>query len=386
MKATKLYLQPNLQIIFAVTLMAVLGVANITPAFPGIMRELGIKPQAVGYLITIFTLPGIFLTPVLGVLGDRIGRKKILFLSLLLFGIAGGACSFARDFSILMLLRFVQGIGAAALGSLNVTIIGDLYSGRERAAAMGYNASVLSIGTASYPAIGGALALLGWYYPFALSFLAIPIGFWVYFSLDSPEPKKQEYLRDYLKNAWISMRNRRVFVLFILSTVLFIILYGSYLTFFPLLISQSFSESSLIIGIMMSCMSLTTAVTSSQMGRLSNRFPQSTLLKVSYLLYAPALVLMPFMPSLGLLLMPIIIFGLAHGMNVPCVQTLLADLAPQEYRAAFMSINGMVLRLGQTLGPVIMGLVFSIAGITGTFYVGALFALGAFALLMTTFD
>jgi ACDE family multidrug resistance protein len=149
----KVYKDHNLLVLFGVTLMAVLGVSSVTPAFPRIRDALGVTSTEVGLLITIFTLPGIFLTPVLGVLSDRHGRKKILTPALLLFGVAGGACVFARNFELLVLLRFLQGMGAAALGTLNVTIIGDIYSGRERSAAMGYNSSVLSIGTASYPGI-----------------------------------------------------------------------------------------------------------------------------------------------------------------------------------------------------------------------------------------
>ena len=93
-----------------------------------------------GLLITVFTSPGIVMTPLLGVLSDRYGRKKILVPALLLFGIAGGAC--ARDFSLLnahapiedrgafmatngMSLRAGQTIGplfmASAAGTLGLT-------------------------------------------------------------------------------------------------------------------------------------------------------------------------------------------------------------------------------------------------------------------------
>jgi ACDE family multidrug resistance protein len=125
------------------------------------VREVGVSSGQVGLLITIFTLPGIVMTPVLGVLSDRYGRKKILVPALLLFGLAGGACAFASSFDILLALRFFQGMGAAALGTLNVTVIGDIYEDRERASALGYNSSVLSVETASYPAIGGLLATFG---------------------------------------------------------------------------------------------------------------------------------------------------------------------------------------------------------------------------------
>jgi len=368
------YLDTNLQLIFGITLSAVMGVSSITPAFPAMARELGIPVHSVGLLITVFTLPGIFLTPVLGVLADLWGRKRILVPALMLFGIAGGACGFVRDFDLLLVLRCLQGVGAASLGSLNVTLIGDLYSGNELAAAMGYNATVLNIGTASYPAIGGILATVGWFYPFFLPLIAIPMGFAVLFSLNNPEPKNKQNFKIYLGNAWRGVKSRQILILFLTSVVTFIILYGPYLTYLPILLSHSFQASSFTIGIIMSIMSLTTALSSSQLGRLSKRYSHKTLLRAAFIFYAVALVIIPFIHSLWLLIIPIVIFGMGHGMTYPNIQTLLAALAPPENRGAFMSINGMVLRLGQTLGPVLMGIVFIGWGFQGVFLAGAVFS------------
>ena len=64
-------------------------------------------------LIVAFTLPGALFTPVMGVLGDRVGRKKVLVPSLVLFGLAGAACGLARDFETLVALRFLQGAGSS---------------------------------------------------------------------------------------------------------------------------------------------------------------------------------------------------------------------------------------------------------------------------------
>jgi hypothetical protein len=71
-------------------LVAELGVSTLTPAFPAISREFGISGGQVGLLITVFTLPGVVLTPMLGVLSDHQGRRKIRVPALLLFGAAGG--------------------------------------------------------------------------------------------------------------------------------------------------------------------------------------------------------------------------------------------------------------------------------------------------------
>lgn len=358
--------------------MAIMGVSSITPAFPNMIDALRISPQEIGLLITLFTLPGIFLTPVLGVLADQWGRKRILVPSLFLFGLAGAACTLIRDFHLLLLFRFFQGIGGAALGSLNVTIIGDLYDGRDRSAAMGYNASVLSVGTASYPVVGGAMALFGWYFPFLLPLLALPVGLSVLFRLRSPEPKQQQHLRTYLKHAWQSIANIQVIGLFVASIVTFIILYGSYLTYFPLLIDNRFGGSSFIIGVLMSSMSLTTAITSSQLGNLTKRFRERTLLKVAFVFYAFGLIIIPVTSHLWLLLIPTILFGIGHGLNIPNIQTLLAGWAPMKQRAVIMSLNGMVLRTGQTLGPIIIGGIYTFWGLDGAFLGGAGFAVAMF--------
>lgn len=379
----RLYLDTNLQIVFGVTLTAILGVSSITPAFPMIAQALNISPEKIGLLITVFTFPGILLTPVLGILADRFGRKRILVPSLMLFGLAGSSCFFIRDFNLMLLLRFIQGVGAASLGSINVTIIGDLYSGKQRSAAMGYNASVLSVGTASYPLIGGALATLGWYYPFILPLTAFPIGFLVLFSLKNPEPLNKQGLIEYLSHAWQSIKKRQMIGLFILCTITFIILFGSCLTYIPLLIGHVFGKSPFVIGLIMSCMSLTTALTASQLGKLVKIYSEKTLLKAAYLLYALSLLIIPFVHNVWMLIIPIVIFGLGHGINFPNIHALLAGLAPMNQRAAIMSINGMVLRVGQTLGPLLMGLVFTMWGLEGTFFAGAGFAICMFIIVLT---
>ncbi|MDF1535800.1 MAG: MFS transporter [bacterium] len=377
-KTIRVYRNPNLRIIFAVTLMGVLGVASITPAFPRIIQDLGIEAGRIGLLIIVFTLPGIFLSPFLGILADRFGRKRILVPSLALFAVAGGSCGLVRDFNLLLVLRFFQGAGGSALASLSATVIGDLFEGRARAAAMGYNASVLAVGTAAYPAVGGMLALFGWHYPFLLPFLALPVAWLVFFRMDTPEPSRKQGLSEYLKGAGVILANRRVIGVFMVSVATFIILYGSLLTFFPLLASRRFGASTLAIGLIMSCMSITTGITSTQLGRLTRTFSEASLIKISFLFYGAALAIIPVAPSLEFYLVSSFIFGLGHGMNIPCIMSLMAGYAPMEHRGVLMSVNGTVLRLGQTLGPLVMGLAFTLWGITGPFFAGAVLAVLVF--------
>jgi len=378
----KIYLDTNLQIIFGITLTYIMGVASITPAFPRIVKDLNISAKDVGLLISVFSFPGILLTPFLGVVADRWGRKRVIIPFLILFGIAGGLCFFVRDFKLLLILRLIQGIGAAPLGSLTVTIIGDLYSGKELVAAMGYNSSIRSIGSAAYPAIGGALAMMGWHYPFILPVIAVPIGFLVLSTLKIPEPENELHIREHLNIIWKKLRNRRIAGLLVISIIIFIMLFGSYMTCFPLLLGNSFGASPIIIGLIMAGVSLIAAFTSSQLGKIIKLFSKKAILKMSFILYALALLIIPLISQLWLFFIPVIIFGIAHGMSIPVIQALFAEAAPLKYRATFMSVSGMTFRVGQTLGPLLMGMVISIWGIGGAFFAGAALSIAMFTIVL----
>lgn len=364
----------NITVIFLITLTSVMGVASITPALPQIVERFNITPTQVALLITVFTLPGIFLAPFAGLMADKWGRKKILFPSLLLFGIAGVACFFTRDWQLLLILRFFQGIGGASLGSLNVTLIGDLFSGERRTQVMGYNSSVLSIGTAIYPGVGGALAMFGWQFPFLLTLLAIPTAVLLVRCLNNPEPTKPVSFIDYIKEVWGYINKKTVWGLFLVNILMFVILYGSYLTYLPQFLTERFHAEPWQIGFAMSGFSVVTAITSSQLGRIQRKLKPLQVFKLGFVLYGVSMITMAFVSQAWQLFFPLICFGFAHGMLVPSIPNALVTFAPINVRAGFMSINGMILRLGQTLGPVIIGLFYLVGGTSFAFIGGAIMA------------
>lgn len=355
--------------------MAVLGVSSIAPVLPDIQQHFMISKQKTALLIVVFTLPGMLFSPLIGILADRLGRRLVVSVALFIFGIAGSLCAFIPDFNFLLIMRFLQGTGGAALATLNVTLIGDLFEGNKRSTAMGYNASILSIGTAVYPFIGGSLAIMGWNYPFLLSALAIPIGLLVLVKIKLPDHRSQENLGGYLLNALKQMYKKDIIAIFSLSLLTFIILYGGLVTYFPFHLEQNFDFGSLEIGIALAIVSIFTAISSSQLGKLSKRFSNTSILTFAFILYFIALFMIPFINKAIILIIPMFIFGLAQGINIPNLYSMLAGKAPGPYRAAFMSINGSVLRGGQTLGPAIVGIFYNYWGIYGLFWGCATLAL-----------
>lgn len=361
----------NIYVIFTITIIAVMGVASLTPAFPSISKALHLTKSQVGLLISVFTLPGIVLTPITGVIADRFGRKKVLVPSLILFAFAGFACFWFHQFTWLLIFRFIQGIGAASLGALNTTLIGDFFKGKDRPKVMGYNASVLSLSAAIYPLIGGIMATVAWYYPFLLPLLALPVGFLVIFVLEEPKIEKTKSMASYFKAVGVSIKRKEVIVIFILSILTFVMLFGAFLTYIPFILNQRFHLDSSYIGVVLSLSSITAALVASQNGRLTNKFGHLALLKVAFTLYIIINIMIPNIHGFYIIIIPILLFGTAQALNIPSLQTIIANLAPDNLRGIFMSINGMVLRLGQTIGTLVIGVGYSIGGLEGAYYFGA---------------
>lgn len=364
-RPTRILAHRNLHVVFAVTMMVVMGVSSVAPAFPRIKQALGLSAMEVGWLVTAFTLPGVFLTPLFGVAADRWGRKAVLVPSLVVFGIFGAACSLADTFAGLLALRFMQGVGAAPLGVLNATLIGDLYQGRERTTAMGFNAGVLSLGTTVYPALGGALAHFGWHYPFILPVVALPLAGWVAMALDAPMPRRSSGFGDYVRGTLRLVLAPRALGLFALTAATFLILYGLAITYLPLYLHSRFDASASVIGAIIAAASLTTALMAGLLGKIARLLPLKVVVMAGFACYAGSALTLPLCPTAWWTIAPVLLFGMGQGLNIPAVQTLLTASAPMERRGAFMSVNGMVLRIGQTVGPMVMGLAYAWWGMDG---------------------
>lgn len=376
-----LLLDRNLHVVFSISFIVVMGVSSLTPVFPAVVEAFGISPEQVGLLITFYALPGILLTPVYGVLADRFGRKKVLVPALVLFAIAGSACSLARDFQVLLALRFLQGIGGASLGFLTATLVGDLYQGARRTEAMGYKASVLSISSAVLPMFGGGLALLGWYVPFALPIFGLFVGGAVLYILELDPTRAEVSFTSYLSDAWAGMRTPRVVGLYLATLLSFVVLYGAYMTFIPLHLSGRFGASPPAIGLIMTLGSLTTAATASRLGVISRFVSPDRLLPVAFGLFAISFFMIPLATGYWWVALAVGIFGVGQAWNYAVVLTLLAGEAPEEHRAVFMGVNGMVIRIGQAAGPVIMAAVFAFGGMRTVFFTASGVCVAVFVLL-----
>lgn len=336
--------------VFGITLLVTSGVSSLIPALPLLAQTFHVPIELSGLIVAAFALPGFFCIPLAGILSDRYGRRAVLLPSLLLFAAGGAACAIATSFTELLGCRVVQGIGSASLGILYNTIIADTWDGEARARMMSRNALVLGLGTAISPALGGALALLGWRMPFLLSLLALPL-LCIAPSALLARPQASVSFRIYLGNVFRCLRAPETLRILGLGFGSSILLFGPVVTCFPLIAHQSFNAEAFDIGIIMAAASLISGIAAWRLGPLFSRLPARRLLSRGLVLYTLSFCAMPFMPSLAWLTLPLLLFGFAQGITIPLTALLLTARAPTGQRAALVSTNAMGMRLAQTLTP-----------------------------------
>jgi len=332
---------------------------------------LAISRVQVGWVVTAYSLPGILSAPLAGIGADRLGRKRVLVPTLFVFGVAGGACALARSFPVLLGLRAVQGLAAAPLVGLAITIIGDRYEGTRRAAAVGYNATALNVGAAAYPAVGGMLAAIAWYVPFALPLLALPVGTAVAWRLEAPAVDSRsdiEGFQGYLRKVGDRLRDRRVFGLLAVNFGIFVLIFGAFLTYVPELLDTRFGASSVAAGAVLAAASVSSALVATQIGRLTTWIAPRRLIQGSLVIDGVALALMPLAPGVWGVGAASLLYGVAQGLNQPALQTRLTELSSEAFRGVILSLNGMILRLGQAVGPLLLGLALVVGPIEIVFY------------------
>lgn len=376
--ANRVHIDASLLIIICISLIAIGGVVGINPVMPNIAKSLNISPQNIGLIMTSFLIPSTVGTLVFGALADRFGIKKILIPSLLIFGIGGILCASANNFRSLLEWRFLTGIGAANLESLELTLISDLYSGKMLTSAMGFNAAIIGIAATLYPVIGGILGEASWRYPFLLSAFAFPVAFLIAqkLKITPKQNKTQKFnLNIYLKTTFNNLKNPQVLGLLFTVFSLFVIELGAFYVYVPTFASTKLGASGASIGILLSSQSITFSFVASQLGFLASRLSEKSLIVLGFILAGLSLIIMPAMHSTWLLIIPCIIFGVALGLIMPTLQVMLAEIAPEGCRAGFMALNVTVQSLGRALGPLLAGIAFSAWGMQGVFYSSAVLSI-----------
>jgi EmrB/QacA subfamily drug resistance transporter len=153
---------PVLIAVMLSTALVALDQTIVSTAVPSIVHDLGGFRQF-PWLFSVYLLAQAATVPVNGKLADLFGRKPVMYYGIAVFLLGSVLCAVAWSMPLLILARGLQGLGAGAVQPIGMTLIGDVYSLRERAKVQGYVASVWGISSVVGPTLGGAFSqLLSW--------------------------------------------------------------------------------------------------------------------------------------------------------------------------------------------------------------------------------
>lgn len=170
---------PVLLAVMLSTALVALDQTIVATAVPSIVRDLG-GFREIPWLFSVYLLAQAATVPVYGKLADQFGRKPVMYVGIGTFLLGSVLCGLAWSMPTLIVARGLQGLGAGAVQPIGMTIIGDIYTLRERAKVQGYVASVWGISSVIGPAFGGAFSqLLSWRFIFWVNIPLCLLAAWM---------------------------------------------------------------------------------------------------------------------------------------------------------------------------------------------------------------
>jgi MFS transporter, ACDE family, multidrug resistance protein len=349
----------TVQIVLISTALAPLGVPLISPALPVFRNVFEITDAQTSLLISTYFLVGIVLSPFIGILADRIGRKRVLVAGLLAFGVLGGAMAIAPTFEILLVLRIAQGTAAAAIFITTVTIVGDVFDGVQRNAVLGANVAVLSATAALFPVLGGALAGIAWNAPFLVYLVAIPVAVFAQVALDEPHHASNGQGITYLADAARSIVTPSLLALFAVAFITEFLLFGVIFTAIPFVLATTLTP--ILIGAVILVSEAASMVVAASSGRLARYFSNEWLIVIGFACYAVGFAGTWATSGLIDTMAAVVVIGVGVGLLMPVVDAAVSDRVSTENMAGAMSLRNSTTFLGRTVGPIVFaGLAISL--------------------------
>ncbi len=159
--------------LMVVMLLASLSQMVLSSALPTLVGELG-GAEHLAWVITAYLLASTITMPVYGTISDRVGRKPMLLVAVLLFVVGSVLGGLATDMTTLIIARAVQGLGGGGLMVLSQAAIADVVPARERGKYMGVMGGVFALSSVAGPLLGGFFTEgPGWRWTFWMN---VPLG------------------------------------------------------------------------------------------------------------------------------------------------------------------------------------------------------------------
>jgi MFS family permease len=354
----------SFQLLLLATMLPPLGSAIISPILDSLIDPLGTTPVDVGLMISLFTAPAIVFIPIAGGLGDRYGRKPVLFGSLLMFGVAGVAIAFTTDFQIVLALRALQGLGFSGILPMIITSVGDLYGDRREITAQGIRFAGSGLTATVFPVLSGLLVALAWQYPFFLYGISIPIALAIHLWFHEPEDIEANEGRSdgFQVHRLLAVLIRPRVAATVLGRSLPIIIWIGLITYNSIVVVRVLGASSAAAGLVVALGSFAYAASASQAGRLTKLLgSQLRVLVSSNLVLAAGFALFLLAPNVPAASIGALVLGFGFGLLLTLYRSLITGLGDISLRGSIVGVSEAADRIIATATPLLMSVGIALA-------------------------
>jgi MFS family permease len=350
----------------------VFAAASLTPALPAMQEHFADLDNVGLWVKLVIAIPSLFIllgAPVIGIGVDSVGRKSILVISIILFGLFGTLGFFIPSIFGILVSRALLGLATAGITTSVITLIGDYYSGQARVKLLGLQAAFIGIGAVTALLIGGVLADYNWRNPFLihlLAFLLLPL---ILFVIREPEGIVKKPQSSSTESAQTTqdlpieepslleskdMGESKKLVIFIYVVALLgeVMLYlvPVHLPFYLQAMTGANAKQN---SIAIAAMSLFFIIGSLLFAKLKERLDYMTVVVLSLGLVSIGYEIVGLVNDYALVLLGLTICGLGAGFLIPNLDSWLTAIVPSTYRGR--AVGGLTAStfLGQFLSPIL---------------------------------
>ena len=338
---------------------AFLGIGLVIPVLPTLMNELHISGEVVGYMVAVFAVAQLIVSPITGRLIDKIGRKIMIVIGLFIFSASELLFAIGEGVPELFASRVLGGISAAFIMPAVTAFIADITTNETRSKALGYMSAAISTGFIIGPGIGGFLASYGTRVPFFFAAgLALFAAIFSWIMLKEPARQIVEELD--AKKPGLG----RIFapMYFIVFVIIFVLSFGlaSFEGVFSLFVDHKFGFTPTDIAIVITGSGIVGAVAQVLLfDRLTKWMGEKRLILWSLVFSSVMVGMMTLVNSYFSILFVTMIVFVGFDLIRPAATSHLSKIAGNE-QGFVGGMNSMFTSLGTVFGPIIGGKLFDV--------------------------
>lgn len=369
-------------VLLAVIYLMIAGFGLVIPLLPFFAQAFDAPAWQVTLLFSAFSVGQFIGEPFWGKLSDRIGRKPVLIVTIAMVGVTYGFFAFAPNIWVAFLLRFVNGVFAGNISTLQGALA-DITPPEKRAGRMGIMSAAFSAGFSTGPAIGGLLAqpsrgALGFQLPllvaagFALaSALAVILLVREHRPGGAPLKRvKSARVREGFAHPII----RRVVMISFIVVIGFAGIEATY----GLWTEHRFGWGPRQIGLAFMLVGIAGAFFQGVVtGRLARRFGEARVLTAGLVFMGIGISTQGLSPNWEIAVLGFLFVCFGQSICFPNVSALISRAAPPDRQGEMLGLNTSCMALGRIAGPVAAGQAFSMIQPGAPFAMSALLILPA---------